>query len=161
MNLKNINTLIKELFNGESAKEIKENIKNITLIISTQLAEDVYKIFEKFEFKNILVQHTTLADVNFIAEFNKVFYQDLIRHLDKPINMIFENALNTSNEQIDLKTFCCCFHSHKDTCATLENLRNEIFVDKNQRKRKSKRNENINTSFLSFTSCMQKLYSIY
>ena len=127
----NVNTLIKELFNGESAKEIKENIKNITLIISTQLAEDVYKIFEKFEFKNILVQHTTLADVNFIAEFNKVFYQDLIRHLDKPINMIFENALNTSNEQIDLKTFCCCFHSHKDTCATLENLRNDIFVDKN------------------------------
>ena len=131
----NEKTLKKELFEDNSAEEIKENIKKITLIISTQLAEDVYNIFKDFEFKNILVQHTTLADVNFIAEFNKIFYQDLIRHLDKPINTIFENALITSNEEIDFKTFCCCFHNHKDSCSCsiLENLQNEIYNDKNSK----------------------------
>ena len=136
-NLKFVNekTLKKELFEDDSAEEIKENIKKITLIISTQLAEDVYNIFKDFEFKNILVQHTTLADVNFIAEFNKIFYQDLIRHLDKPINTIFENAFITSNEEIDFKTFCCCFHNHKDSCSCsiLENLQNEIYNDKNSK----------------------------
>ena len=124
------NTLMEELFKGELAEEIKENIKKITLIISTQLAEDVYNnIFKNFGFKNILVQHTTLADINFITEFNKSFYQDLIRHLAKPINTIFESALIISNEKTDFKTFCCCFHSHKDTCSCpiLENLTNEIY----------------------------------
>ena len=121
--------MIEELFKGELAEEIKENVKKITLVISTQLAEDVYNIFKDFGFKNTLIQHTTLADVNFIAEFNKIFYLDLIRHLSKPINTIFESALINSNEQIDFKTFCCCFHSHKVNCRCkiLENLKNEIY----------------------------------
>ena len=78
-----------EIFNNPKLEEkVKENIKKIILIISTPLSKDVYNIFSKFGFKNILVQHTTLADLEFIADFNYTFYSDIITHNLLPILII-------------------------------------------------------------------------
>ena len=126
-NLQFINKKIlqEEIFNKLDAK-LEENIKKITLIISTPLAEDVYNLFKDFGFKNILVQPTTLSDVNFIADFNYAFYQELIihTHIELPINDIYEVVFNT-NINID-KTkepiFCCCFHKHNKDCYFLNNI---------------------------------------
>ena len=128
-NLQFINKKIlqEEIFNKLDIKS-KENIKKITLIISTPLAEDVYNlfkdVFKDFGFKNILVQPSTLSDVNFIADFNYAFYQELIMHihLELPINDIYEVALNIdkTNEPI----FCCCFHKHNKDCYFLKSTSN-------------------------------------
>ena len=106
--------------------KIKENIKNIILIISTQLAQDVYSMFEGYGFKHILVQHTTLADVDYVANFNLRFYENLILNRIQNLNDIYNDALNiTINKEIT--TFCCCFHKHKTNCNFFQNLKNELY----------------------------------
>ena len=116
-----------EIFNFEDNPGLKENISKITLIISTPLAEDVYNIFKDFGFKNILIQHTTLADVNFISEFNKTFYKSLITYLSRPINIIYEEALNIGIDKINPPRFCCCLHRHKKDCDFMKNINNEFY----------------------------------
>jgi len=124
-NLQFINKEIlqKEITLNKKAKE------NITLIISTPLAEDVYNLFKDLGFKNILVQPTTLADANFIADFNYAFYQELIMHtdLELPINEIYEVALNIDTDKTNEPTFCCCFHKHKKDCYFLKNAIKELY----------------------------------
>ena len=125
-------TLKDEIFNFKENPELKNIIKKITLIISTPLAEDAYDIFKDFGFKNIIIQHTTLADVNFIANFNKNFYKIMITHLSQPINTIFKQALYEAivDDKIDkenLTTFCCCLHKHKENCILIQNLKNEFY----------------------------------
>ena len=105
---------------------MKENVGKIILIVSTPLATDVYNIFKKFGFKNILIQHTTLADVNFVADFNYRFYQDIIENPDKLINNIYKGALYIENDN-NAPTFCCCFHKHKTTCYFFKNIINELY----------------------------------
>ena len=121
--------MISEIF---SDQKMKKSIENMTLIISTQLAEDVYNIFqsENFKFKNILVQHTTLADTDFIEEFNTHFYKELIFYPYKDINKIYENALNIYFDKNN-NTFCCCFHKHKNNCDFMKNLIHELYNDNN------------------------------
>jgi hypothetical protein len=121
--------MISEIF---SDQKMKKSVENMTLIISTQLAEDVYNIFqsENFKFKNILVQHTTLADTDFIEEFNTHFYKELIFYPYKDINKIYENALNIYFDKNN-NTFCCCFHKHKNDCDFMKNLINELYNDNN------------------------------
>ena len=135
-------TLKNEIFNFDDNPKIKENIEKITLIISTQLAEDVYDIFKDFGFKNIIIQHTTLSDVNFVAEFNYSFYKNLITHLAQPINIIYEEALNISTDKKNPPTFCCCFHKHNSNCNFKKNIINE-FYNKNNRESDLKELEKI------------------
>ena len=123
--------LEEEIFNYDLKPELKEKVKKIILIISTPLAMDVYNIFKKFEFKNILIQHTTPADVNFVAHFNYTFYKDIITHLDQPINTIYEDALNGDIDNNNPPAFCCCFHKHKTTCYLVNNLQNGLYNDNN------------------------------
>ena len=120
-----------EIFKNPKLEEkVKENIKKIILIISTPLSKDVYNIFSKFGFKNILVQHTTLADLEFIADFNYTFYSDIITHLPQPINSIYEDALINRITYENPPTFCCCFHEHKTNCEFFKNLVNELYNSK-------------------------------
>ena len=120
-----------EIFNNPKMEEkVKENIKKIILIISTPLSKDVYNIFSKFGFKNILIQHTTPADIEFIADFNYTFYSDIITHLPQPINSIYEVALNNDITYEYPPTFCCCFHQHKTNCEFFKNLENELYNSK-------------------------------
>ena len=119
--------LEKEIFNYNKKPKLKENVNKIALIISTPLAIDVYNIFEKFGFKNILIQHTTLADVNFIADFNYTFYKDIITLPNQQINEIYINALDVEINDKNKPTFCCCLHKHKTTCYFFKNLKNELY----------------------------------
>ena len=112
-----------------SDTEIKENIKKIILIISTPLSEDVYNIFNNYGFKNILIQHTTPADVNFVAEFNLRFYENLILNRFKNFKNIYNDALNIFVDEYK-NTFCCCFHKHKLECNFFKNLQNELYNNK-------------------------------
>ena len=125
--------LEEEIFNYDDNPELKGNVSKMVLIISTPLAMDVYNIFKNFGFKNILIQHTTPADVNFVANFNYTFYNDIITHLDQPINKIYEDALTCDVDNINPPAFCCCFHKHKTTCYLFNNLKNELYND-NDRK---------------------------
>ena len=135
-NLEFINNqrLEEDIFNYDFDPELKERVKKIILIISTPLAMDVYNIFKKFEFKNILIQHTTLADVNFVANFNYTFYKDIITHLDQPINNIYKDALNDDIDKAHPPAFCCCFHKHKTTCYLVNNLQKELYNDNEPKK---------------------------
>ena len=116
----------------DSNVKLKENISKITLIISTPLAENVYDLFKNFGFKNLLVQHTTLADLNFIADFNYTFYKELIIRKYLPINELYELAINIYCEKKNPPTFCCCFHKHKNNCNFLKNIKNELYNDNNE-----------------------------
>ena len=113
---------IKEIFS-----ESKESAKNMTLIISTQLAEDVYNMFQfdDFKFANILVQHTTLANIDFVTKFNLLFYQELISFQLSKINDIYNDAINIYFNN-KYNTFCCCFHKHKN-CDFIKNELNELY----------------------------------
>ena len=137
----------KELKDEKDKKEqeiIKKNIKDIVLIISTQLSQDVYKIVEKYNFKNILVQHTTVSDSLFIADFNEQFYKNIIEQMNIN-NDNNDNVINQNNEQIipkindffedamnininESNQFCCCFHEHKYNCIFMKNLINELYI---------------------------------
>ena len=106
------------------SEEIKENIKKIVLIISTPLAEDVYNIFNKYGFKNILIQH------NFVADFNLRFYQNLILNRFQNFKSIYNDALNTTLDENE-NDFCCCFHKHKTNCNFFLNLNKELYNNNN------------------------------
>ena len=123
-----------KIFNFKSHKNIKENIEKITLIISTPLAEDVYDLFKDYGFKNIIVQHTTLADVDFVADFNYDFYKDLIIYPERSIDQIFQYAFNFYIDNNNPPIFCCCFHKHEKNCKFLLNLNNELYNDNNDNK---------------------------
>ena len=124
------------IFNYELNPKLKENVSKIILIISTPLANDVYNIFKNFGFKNIIIQHTTLADANFIADFNFMFYKDIITHLSQKINNIYEDAQSCDKDCANPPTFCCCFHKHKTTCDFFKNLKNELYNSKENKKLK-------------------------
>ena len=123
--------------------EIKKNIKDITLIISTQFAEDVYKMFKdigeelskekSLGFRNILVQPTTLTDIDYISEFNLNFYTNIIFSGGEKINELYKIALYSC--QYD-NIFCCCFHSHKNyegkVCPIMKNVINELYFEKDE-----------------------------
>ena len=101
------------------------NLKEISLFISTPLCEDVFNMIKSksdHKFKNILVQHTTLADISYISEFNRELYLNL---LDK---QTFEEAFNSAkSENVSGYQFCCCYHTHQDNCIIKMNLSNELF----------------------------------
>ena len=128
-----------QFINKEDIREIlsepliKENIKKITLIISTQLSQDVYNIFNKYGFKNIIIQHTTPADVDFIANLNLKLYEDLIINRLKNLIDIYKDALNIYYNK-DITTFCCCFHEHKINCNFIKNINNELYNEDNKEK---------------------------
>ena len=121
--------LISEIMSKEKLSPIlsyfSKNLKDICLFISTPLSQDVYNIFTTVEpnikFKNIFVQHTTIADLSYMALFNKKFYQNLLEK--RSINISKENAkcIKPDNYQ-----FCCCSHSHNNNCDFKKNFYNEI-----------------------------------
>ena len=123
-----------QFINKEDIREIlsepliKENINKITLIISTQFSQDVYNIFNEFGFKNIIIQNTTQAVVDFIANVNLKFYENLIINKIKNISDIYNDSLNT-NINKDITTFCCCFHEHNINCNFIKNIQNELYND--------------------------------
>ena len=122
------NILENEIFNFELNPKMKENVGGMTLIISTPLAEDVYDLFKDFGFKNLIVQHTTLANVDFVANYNREFYELMLRS-DKTINQIFEYAFAIYIDNNNPPVFCCCFHKHKIDCKFALNLKNELYND--------------------------------
>ena len=115
-----------EIKEGEARKEL---IKNIVLIISTPLSEDVYELVKDYGFKNVMVQHTTIANSEYIADFNKMFYKNIIEQsneddIDNPkINDFFENIELKKN----IFNYCCCFHRHNSECPLIKNLINELY----------------------------------
>ena len=124
-----------------SDPNIEDNIKDITLIISTPLAEDVFEMFnfEKYKFRNILVQPTTLSDIDYISNFNYNFYSDLINSEYQDIQDIYEDALNSYIDPSYDNIFCCCFHSHEiidgKICPFMKSLQNELYnIDNNEDK---------------------------
>ena len=139
---------IDELF---QSNELKENIKNINLIISTPLTKDTYEIFKKYEFRNILVQHTTLADVNYISKFNYSFYEYILGNNNCDIYNAYLNSL-CQNDYIKDTQFCCCFHQHdiNDNCEIVKNLRNELYLGNNY---------NAHFNHLNFYCDCNRLYS--
>ena len=139
---------IDELF---QSNELKENIKNINLIISTPLTKDTYEIFKKYEFRNILVQHTTLADVNYISKFNYSFYEYILGNNNCDIYNAYLNSL-CQNDYIKDTQFCCCFHQHdiNDNCEIVKNLRNELYLGNNY---------NVHFNHLNFYCDCNRLYS--
>ena len=152
---------LETIFN--SNEKIKKNIKKITLIISTPLAEDVYDLFNNFGFRNLFVQHTTLADVNYIAEFNYQFYFKLINKQPISINEIYNN-INIYMNKENPPSFCCCCHKHKKDCKLITNLKNELYNDNT-----NYNNNNINKLYLEktiphfyhlFPSCQTTCYNI-
>ena len=124
-----------KLINSKALQKIdKDILSNITLFVSTPLSQDVFNIFKIFNFKNIIIQHTTLANIDFITELNEQLYLHIIK-LNKPIIDAFEVAKkNSINEK---HQFCCCFHEHKDDCQLKKYLSNELYPkDENNNKLK-------------------------
>ena len=118
---------IKKIINSKDLLKIDKDItKNITLFICTPLSEDVFDIFKNINFKNIIVQHTTLANIDFVSELNEQLYLNILE-LNKSIIDAFEvakkNSINIPHQ------FCCCFHKHKDNCKLKMNLSNELYFD--------------------------------
>ena len=109
----------------------KEILKNINLFISTPLSEDVFDMVKNLNFKNIIVQHTSLANVEFISELNKQLYKNII-----DLNYSIKNSLNNAKKDSmnidkmkDKQQSCCCFHKHEDNCKFKMNLYNELYSD--------------------------------
>ena len=71
-------------------------------VMKSKLSSDVYKIIKKYNFKNILVQHTTVSDSLFIADFNEQFYKNIIEQMNIN-NDNNDNVINQNNEQINPK----------------------------------------------------------
>ena len=138
----NQNAETKENFEKNIKEKIKENIKDITLIISTQLAEDVGKMFENFEFKYILVQHTTITDLEYIYGFNQRFYENIIVTPNTAIKYIYEEALFHEYEDV----FCCCFHSHSNECEFMKNIQNELYNHGDNNNNNNNNNDNNNNT---------------
>ena len=129
-----------ERINGESFKNLIEIVetkggigllKDISLIISTPLAQDIFEMIKQYSFKNIIVQHTVYSNVAFIAEINEQFYNNIIE-LDKSIEESFKNSKNDIAKSFDISKndgdqSCCCFHSHSNNCKLKSNLYNELY----------------------------------
>ena len=102
----------------------EEFTKEITLFISTPLSQEIYDLIAQsgIKFKNIIVQHTTLADTSYMEIFNQDLYQNLLdkQTLEEAINRAKVNSISGSQ-------FCCCYHRHKNNCTLKQNLSNEIF----------------------------------
>ena len=112
---------LERIFRGK-----EEKIKEISLFISTPLSQEIYYLIKnikpKIKFKNVIIQHTTLADILYMEEFNRDLYYNL---LDKQtIEYSFNKAKSNSLSSFQ---FCCCYHRHKNECILKQNLSNEIF----------------------------------
>jgi hypothetical protein len=125
-----------ERINGESFKyliksisEIKGSkgiLRDISLFISTPLAQDIFEMVKQYPFKNIIVQHTVYTNVTYIAEINEQFYKNIIE-LDKSIEESFNIATSYNISKNESNQFCCCFHSHLNECKLKSNLSNELY----------------------------------
>ena len=131
-------------------EELKQNIKNINLIISTSLAKDVYDIFNLFKFRNILVEHTTLANIDFISEFNYFFYENILENkncdiYDAYLSSLYQNSFN------NITQFCCCFHQHdiNEKCDLVKNIKKELYIQNDI---------NIHFTHLNYNCECNKLY---
>ena len=118
---------LKSIFNSFD----KNIIENINLLICTPLSEEIFEIFnniENYNFKNIIVQHTTLANVEFISHLNEQLYKYII-----DVNKSFSEALNFAKKDCMniIHQFCCYFHKHKYDCELIENLSNELYYKPN------------------------------
>ena len=131
-----------ERINGESFKNLIKSIietreskgllGKISLFISTPLAQDIFEMVKKYQFKNIIVQHTIYANVTYIAEINEQFYKNIIE-LDKSIEESFNIAKSFNISKNDSNQSCCCFHSHLKNCKLKSYLSNELYKeDENQ-----------------------------
>ena len=115
--------ILSKIFKGKG-----DLTKDITLFISTPLSKDVFDMFlsiSQIEFKNILVQHSTLANASYIAQFNMDLYLNLLdkKSLDDALNQA--KRINFSGYQ-----FCCCSHEHDDSkCLIKKYLSNELFIE--------------------------------
>ena len=148
---------IKKVGINDLLSDEEEKIKNIILIISTPLSDDVKKIFENFKFKSIIVQHTTLANISLIADFNTILYEDIV--LSGLINVINEDNINVLIEHLSHKikyTICCCFHKHKiGRCEFVKNFLNELY-NKNECKREGNIKDEIKEIIPHFCHLMPK-----
>ena len=125
-----------ERINGESFKNLikllietkggKGLLRDISLFISTPLAQDIFEMIKQCPFKNIIVQHTVYSNVAFIAEINEQFYTNIIE-LDKTIEESFNIAKSLNISKIESNQSCCCFHSHLNKCKLKSNLSNELY----------------------------------
>ena len=121
----------------------KNLIENTLLIISTQLAEDVYEMMKNYEFKNILIQYTTIANSSYIENFNKKFYHNIFSGVNNSfIYECFDNARKSLDLDYSIKgkkddqeerqninyQFCCCRHKHKIDCTLFTNLEHELYI---------------------------------
>ena len=104
---------------------------NISLFISTPLSEDIFEMVKSFNFKNIMVQHTTLANIEFISEFNEQLYKNIIE-LNKPLKEAIRIAKIDSKNVFQYQ-FCCCFHKHLKDCKFKMNLSNELYFDNDKK----------------------------
>ena len=130
----------KEKEEKEIENEIKENekiINNIILIISTQLSKDVYEMVKNYGFKYVLVQHTTIADSNFVANFNEQFYKSILEQKES-IKACFNYAKNIKINY-ELNQFCCCYHDHLEKCDFMKNFENELYISDNNEDDNSKK----------------------
>ena len=110
--------------------KIKEIIKNIILVISTQLSEDVYKMVKNYGFKNVFVQHTTVADSTYISEFNEQFYKNIIMsNNDHCGQYYYSENIDNINLTEESYQFCCCFHEHESNCEFMKHLNNDLYIN--------------------------------
>ena len=96
-------------------------------------------MFKLYKFRNILIQPTTLSDIDYISYFNYNFYSDLINSEYQDIQDIYEDALNSYIDPSYANIFCCCFHSHEiidgKICPFMKSLQNELYnIDNNEDK---------------------------
>ncbi len=134
INEESFKKMIKLLIEAKGGKEL---LKDISLFISTPLAQDVFEMMKKYPFKNIIVQHTIYANAPFIAEINEYFYKNIIE-LDKSIEESFNIAksLYISKNESNNYQSCCCFHSHLNSCKLKSNLSNELYNEDEKQNQK-------------------------
>ena len=96
------------------------------------------------------MQHTTLADIDFISKFNHVFYEYIIENDNCDIFNAYLTSLYQYN-YINNAQFCCCFHQHdiNETCDIINNLRKELYL---------KNEDNVHFNHLNFNCDCNKLY---
>ena len=124
INEEDFKNLIKLLIENKGGKEL---LNDISLFISTPLAQDIYEMIKVYPFKNIIVQHTIYPNVPLIADINEEFYKAIIES-DKSIEESFDIAKNnTSKNDSNKYQSCCCFHSHLNKCKLKSNLSNELY----------------------------------
>ena len=119
---------LKKMIDLIETKGGKGILKNINLFISTPLAQDIFEMVQQYPFKSIIVQHTTYANLPFIAGLNEQLYENII-NVDNSIEVSFNNAKDIITSKIDSNKYqsCCCFHSHLNQCQFKANLSNELY----------------------------------